>query len=145
MRGLLESFEFVIADDMAWLRSAPCSGAPITSATIPETIEGSLKRLQTDYIDLYQFVEVRLFLLVDSLFEHLPVVAQTYSSSQPQNSVSAPSNPQPTTNASQQSSNVNQTQTPPQLSTYRRARSIPFHPARTSPRSSTAFASARGI
>ncbi|MFV2052075.1 aldo/keto reductase [Aliiroseovarius sp. YM-037] len=30
-------------------------GAPISSATIPETIEGSLKRLQTDVIDLYQF------------------------------------------------------------------------------------------
>jgi len=30
-------------------------GAPISSATIPQTVEGSLKRLKTDYIDLYQF------------------------------------------------------------------------------------------
>lgn len=30
-------------------------GAPISSKTIAGTIEGSLKRLKTDYIDLYQF------------------------------------------------------------------------------------------
>ena len=30
-------------------------GAPITGQTIPQAIEGSLRRLKTDYIDLYQF------------------------------------------------------------------------------------------
>ncbi len=30
-------------------------GAPISSKTIAQTIEGSLRRLKTDYIDLYQF------------------------------------------------------------------------------------------
>jgi aryl-alcohol dehydrogenase-like predicted oxidoreductase len=31
------------------------NGAAISSKTIPETIEGNLRRLKTDYIDLYQF------------------------------------------------------------------------------------------
>ncbi|MEM6635344.1 MAG: aldo/keto reductase [Pseudomonadota bacterium] len=35
--------------------SAVRDGAPISSKTIPETIEGSLRRLKTDVIDLYQF------------------------------------------------------------------------------------------
>lgn len=30
-------------------------GGPITAQSIPEAIEGSLKRLKTDYLDLYQF------------------------------------------------------------------------------------------
>ena len=30
-------------------------GAPITAATIAKTVEGNLRRLKTDYIDLYQF------------------------------------------------------------------------------------------
>ena len=31
------------------------NGAPISADTIPSAVEGSLRRLQTDYIDLYQF------------------------------------------------------------------------------------------
>lgn len=31
------------------------NGAPISSRTIPDTVEGSLRRLRTDCIDLYQF------------------------------------------------------------------------------------------
>ena len=35
--------------------SFPRDGAPITAESIPKTLEGNLKRLQTDHIDLYQF------------------------------------------------------------------------------------------
>jgi len=38
-------------EGMAYVRD----GAPISSKTIAQTIEGNLRRLQTDYIDLYQF------------------------------------------------------------------------------------------
>lgn len=31
------------------------SGAPISARTIPEAVEGSLRRMKTDYIDLFQF------------------------------------------------------------------------------------------
>ncbi|MGI9369803.1 MAG: aldo/keto reductase, partial [Ruegeria sp.] len=31
------------------------NGAPISAETIPSAVEGSLRRMQTDYIDLYQF------------------------------------------------------------------------------------------
>ena len=36
---------------MRWVRD----GAPISGETIASTLEGSLKRLQTEYVDLYQF------------------------------------------------------------------------------------------
>jgi len=48
--------EYILAtkhsgEGMGWVRD----GAPISSKTIPETVAASLRRLQTDYIDLYQF------------------------------------------------------------------------------------------
>lgn len=47
--------EFVLATKHSGEGSRARNGAPISSKTIPETVEGSLKRLQTDVIDLYQF------------------------------------------------------------------------------------------
>ena len=47
--------EFVLATNHSGEGSRARNGAPISSKTIPETVEGSLKRLQTDVIDLYQF------------------------------------------------------------------------------------------
>ncbi len=48
--------EYVIAtkhsgEGLSYVRE----GAPISSKTISKTIEGNLRRLQTDYIDIYQF------------------------------------------------------------------------------------------
>jgi hypothetical protein len=51
-----------------------------------------------------------------NLLGKMTLNVKSYATTQPQNSVSAPSNPQPITNTTQQSSNVNQTQTTPQKS-----------------------------
>lgn len=40
----------VVGQGLAWVRD----GSPITGNSVREAVEGSLKRLQTDYIDLYQ-------------------------------------------------------------------------------------------
>ena len=47
--------DWVLATKHSGEGSLARDGAPITSKTIRETLEGSLKRLKTDYIDLYQF------------------------------------------------------------------------------------------
>ncbi|WP_238370236.1 aldo/keto reductase [Heliomarina baculiformis] len=47
--------EFVLATKHSGEGSKARDGAPISSKTIPEAVEGSLKRLQTEVIDLYQF------------------------------------------------------------------------------------------
>jgi aryl-alcohol dehydrogenase-like predicted oxidoreductase len=47
--------EWILATKHSGEGSFPRDGAPISSSTIRETVEGALKRLQTEYIDLYQF------------------------------------------------------------------------------------------
>ncbi len=47
--------DWILATKHSGEGSLARDGAPITSKTIRETLEGSLKRLKTDYIDLYQF------------------------------------------------------------------------------------------
>ncbi|MBO9465493.1 aldo/keto reductase [Tropicibacter sp. R15_0] len=47
--------DWILATKHSGAGSQARDGAPISATSIPETIEGSLKRLQTDYIDLYQF------------------------------------------------------------------------------------------
>lgn len=47
--------EVILATKHSGAGSQARDGAPISSKSIPGTLEGSLKRLKTDYIDLYQF------------------------------------------------------------------------------------------
>ncbi|MEY8880585.1 aldo/keto reductase [Donghicola sp. XS_ASV15] len=47
--------ELILATKHSGAGSFARDGAPITAKSIPEAIEGSLKRLKTDVIDLYQF------------------------------------------------------------------------------------------
>lgn len=47
--------QFVLATKHSGVGSSARDGAPITAASIAETIEGSLSRMKTDVIDLYQF------------------------------------------------------------------------------------------
>lgn len=46
--------DLVIATKISGAGSHSRGGAPITGGTIPQAVEGSLRRLQTDHIDLYQ-------------------------------------------------------------------------------------------
>ena len=47
--------DYILATKHSGEGSHARDGAPISSATIRPTLEASLKRLQTDYVDLYQF------------------------------------------------------------------------------------------
>ncbi len=47
--------DWILATKQSGAGSLARDGAPISAKTIPEAIEGSLKRLKTDVIDLYQF------------------------------------------------------------------------------------------
>ena len=47
--------DYILATKHSGEGSIVRDGAPISSATIPDTVEASLRRLQTDVIDLYQF------------------------------------------------------------------------------------------
>ena len=56
MKNLAKRSNYILAtkhsgEGMSYVRE----GAPISSKTIAKTIEGNLRRLKTDYIDLYQF------------------------------------------------------------------------------------------
>ncbi|MEM8731932.1 MAG: aldo/keto reductase [Pseudomonadota bacterium] len=47
--------DYILATKHSGEGSQSRGGAPITSESIRETLDGSLKRLKTDYVDLYQF------------------------------------------------------------------------------------------
>ncbi|TNF17719.1 MAG: aldo/keto reductase [Rhodobacteraceae bacterium] len=47
--------EVILATKHSGAGSQARDGAPITSASIPGTLEAALKRLKTDHVDLYQF------------------------------------------------------------------------------------------
>ena len=47
--------EWILATKHSGEGSVARDGAPISAESIPQAIEGSLRRLQTDHVDLYQF------------------------------------------------------------------------------------------